>query len=46
VHCTHGYNRTGFMITHCLMRLAPQLTVAQCIAGCAGVRGWRGGRVD
>ena len=34
VHCTHGFNRTGFMIAHFVMRMAtrkggPQCTVAQ-----------------
>ncbi|XP_010490580.1 PREDICTED: mRNA-capping enzyme-like [Camelina sativa] len=27
VHCTHGHNRTGFMIVHYLMRSRPMMTV-------------------
>jgi mRNA-capping enzyme len=30
VHCTHGHNRTGYMIVHYLMRTTP-LTVSQAI---------------
>ncbi|XP_004301983.1 PREDICTED: mRNA-capping enzyme-like [Fragaria vesca subsp. vesca] len=29
VHCTHGHNRTGFMIIHCLMRTLPVHTVTE-----------------
>ncbi|KAF3512196.1 hypothetical protein F2Q69_00000054 [Brassica cretica] len=29
VHCTHGHNRTGFMIVHYLMRSMPTMNVTQ-----------------
>ncbi|KFK37510.1 hypothetical protein AALP_AA4G266600 [Arabis alpina] len=31
VHCTHGHNRTGFMIVHYLMRSAPNMNVTQAL---------------
>ncbi|KFK40497.1 hypothetical protein AALP_AA2G003400 [Arabis alpina] len=31
VHCTHGHNRTGFMIVHYLMRSAPMMNVTQAL---------------
>ncbi|OMO96009.1 hypothetical protein COLO4_15555 [Corchorus olitorius] len=31
VHCTHGHNRTGFMIVHLLMRSQPLISVSQAI---------------
>jgi protein-tyrosine phosphatase len=34
VHCTHGYNRSGFMIVHFLMRMHPLMHVADCIRKC------------
>lgn len=36
VHCTHGYNRTGFMISNYLMRAFPgHYSVAMCLKACA-----------
>ncbi|KAH0930983.1 hypothetical protein HID58_008100 [Brassica napus] len=32
VHCTHGHNRTGFMIVHYLMRSMPTMNVTQEIS--------------
>ncbi|XP_024027932.1 mRNA-capping enzyme isoform X1 [Morus notabilis] len=32
VHCTHGHNRTGYMIIHYLMRSQMSMTVTQAIA--------------
>ena len=35
VHCTHGHNRTGFMIVHYLMRtLSISVTQVGVICGC------------
>ncbi|XP_010423938.1 PREDICTED: mRNA-capping enzyme isoform X1 [Camelina sativa] len=31
VHCTHGHNRTGFMIVHYLMRSTPTMNVTQAL---------------
>ncbi|CAN6973143.1 unnamed protein product [Brassica oleracea var. botrytis] len=31
VHCTHGHNRTGFMIVHYLMRSMPTMNVTQAL---------------
>lgn len=31
VHCTHGHNRTGFMIVHYLMRSRPMMSVTQAL---------------
>ncbi|CAN8303071.1 unnamed protein product [Cochlearia groenlandica] len=31
VHCTHGHNRTGFMIVHYLMRSCPAMSVTQAL---------------
>uniref|UniRef100_A0A1D1YR46 mRNA guanylyltransferase n=1 Tax=Anthurium amnicola TaxID=1678845 RepID=A0A1D1YR46_9ARAE len=31
VHCTHGHNRTGFMIVNYLMRSRPMMTVTEAI---------------
>ncbi|KAL1194070.1 hypothetical protein V5N11_004115 [Cardamine amara subsp. amara] len=31
VHCTHGHNRTGFMIAHYLMRSTPTMNVTQAL---------------
>ncbi|XP_078446443.1 uncharacterized protein LOC144715411 [Wolffia australiana] len=31
VHCTHGHNRTGYMIVNCLLRLHPGMTVTEAI---------------
>lgn len=31
VHCTHGHNRTGFMIVHYLMRSIPMMRVTQAL---------------
>ncbi|VVA93609.1 unnamed protein product [Arabis nemorensis] len=31
VHCTHGHNRTGFMIVHYLMRSLPMMNVTQAL---------------
>ncbi|KAG2239784.1 hypothetical protein Bca4012_014949 [Brassica carinata] len=31
VHCTHGHNRTGFMVVHYLMRSRPLMSVTQAI---------------
>lgn len=38
VHCTHGHNRTGFMIIHYLMRTQPMKTVTQAIQDFAQAR--------
>lgn len=38
VHCTHGHNRTGYMIIHYLMRTLPMLTVTQAIKAFDEVR--------
>lgn len=34
VHCTHGFNRSGYMLVHYLMRNNVTATVAQCIQAC------------
>jgi hypothetical protein len=35
VHCTHGFNRSGFMFCHLLKRFGPtSLTVADCLKQC------------
>ncbi|CAF2011718.1 BnaC07g49450D [Brassica napus] len=31
VHCTHGHNRTGFMVVHYLMRSSPLMSVTQAL---------------
>jgi hypothetical protein len=31
VHCTHGFNRSGFMICHLLMRKYPSMKVSDCV---------------
>ncbi|KAL1549903.1 mRNA guanylyltransferase [Salvia divinorum] len=31
VHCTHGHNRTGYMIAHFLVRAMPAMSVTQAI---------------
>lgn len=31
VHCTHGHNRTGFMVVHYLMRSRPLMSVTQAL---------------
>lgn len=31
VHCTHGHNRTGFMIVHYLMRSRPMMSVTEAL---------------
>ncbi|ESQ32296.1 hypothetical protein EUTSA_v10005507mg [Eutrema salsugineum] len=31
VHCTHGHNRTGFIIVHYLMRTRPMMSVTQAL---------------
>jgi protein-tyrosine phosphatase len=31
VHCTHGYNRSGYCIVHCAKRGNPLLSVTDCI---------------
>lgn len=38
VHCTHGFNRTGFMIVHYLKRSQPGMTVEQALAEFASAR--------
>ncbi|XP_062014585.1 uncharacterized protein LOC133731157 [Rosa rugosa] len=38
VHCTHGHNRTGYMIIHYLMRTQPMRTVTQAIKDFAQAR--------
>ena len=35
VHCTHGFNRSGYMVVHYLMRNNVTATVAQCVQACA-----------
>ena len=35
VHCTHGYNRSGFMFCHYMKRFGPALSVAACVKACA-----------
>ncbi|PRQ19266.1 putative mRNA (guanine-N(7)-)-methyltransferase [Rosa chinensis] len=38
VHCTHGHNRTGYMIIHYLMRMLPMHTVTEAIQTFAKAR--------
>lgn len=38
VHCTHGFNRSGYMLVHYLMRNNVMATVAQCVQACAALR--------
>lgn len=38
VHCTHGHNRTGYMIVHYLMRSQPSMSVTQAITMFAKAR--------
>eukprot|EP00250_Pteridium_aquilinum_P005768 c15818_g1_i1 orf=283-2259(-) len=38
VHCTHGFNRTGYMIVHYLKRSQPGMTVEQALAEFASAR--------
>ncbi|XP_050378086.1 uncharacterized protein LOC126795288 [Argentina anserina] len=38
VHCTHGHNRTGYMIIHYLMRTLPMHTVIEAIQTFAKAR--------
>ncbi|KAL1225266.1 hypothetical protein V5N11_036186 [Cardamine amara subsp. amara] len=38
VHCTHGHNRTGFMIAHYLMRTRPMMRVTQALKMFSDVR--------
>lgn len=35
VHCTHGFNRSGYCIVHCAMRTNTSLAVADCLKECA-----------
>lgn len=35
VHCTHGFNRSGYCIVHCAMRTNTSLAVADCLRECA-----------
>lgn len=38
VHCTHGHNRTGYMIVHYLMRSQPSMSVTEAITKFAQAR--------
>ncbi|KAI5065958.1 hypothetical protein GOP47_0018582 [Adiantum capillus-veneris] len=38
VHCTHGFNRTGYMIVHYLKRCQPGMTVEQALGEFAAAR--------
>lgn len=31
IHCTHGFNRSGFMFCHYMKRFGPSLSVAACV---------------
>lgn len=38
VHCTHGYNRSGFMFCHYMKRLKPWMSVADCVKACVALQ--------
>jgi hypothetical protein len=40
VHCTHGYNRSGYMMVHYAKRFSPNISVAECIRRCGFVPIW------
>ena len=37
VHCTHGFNRSGYCIVHYAKRMCPALSVADCLRQCASL---------
>ena len=34
VHCTHGYNRSGYMLVQYAKRMCPTMSVATCLKQC------------
>jgi hypothetical protein len=37
VHCTHGFNRSGYVMVHYAKRMFPALSVAECLKQCASI---------
>jgi hypothetical protein len=37
VHCTHGFNRSGYCLVHYAKRMCPSLSVAECLRQCAAL---------
>ena len=35
VHCTHGFNRSGYALVHYAKRMCPTMSVATCLQQCA-----------